>query len=132
MKTPIMPVIPSRSHNDPYLYLLAFLIAFPKSAILPLSLRGGEYTAMNGPAEKETREWQKRITGDAAICHGKPVIRGTRIPVSVILDNLASGVPQDEILKSYPSLTAEDLHAAMRYAAELARERIVPLSQAAG
>lgn len=47
--------------------------------------------------------------------------------VSVILDNLAAGVSQDEILKSYPSLTPLDIQAAMAYAAELAKERLVPL-----
>ena len=48
--------------------------------------------------------------------------------VSVILDNLAAGVGQDEILTSYPSLTAGDIQASIAYAAELARERVVPVS----
>ena len=74
--------------------------------------------------------WQERITVDPAVCHGKACIRGTRIMVSVVLDNLAAGVTADEILRSYPSLTAEDLKAAMSYAAELARERVVPLTPA--
>ena len=47
--------------------------------------------------------------------------------VSVILDNLAAGIAEAEILKSYPSVTGEDIRAAVAYAAELARERIVPL-----
>jgi uncharacterized protein (DUF433 family) len=59
------------------------------------------------------------------VCHGKACIKGTRIMVSIILDNLAEGVSQEEILKSYPSLTPEDIQAAVAYAAELARERIV-------
>lgn len=70
-------------------------------------------------------DWRERISVDPLICHGKACIQGTRIMVSVILDNLAAGNSQEEILKSYPSLTPRDLQAAMAYAAELARERIV-------
>ena len=70
-------------------------------------------------------EWQKRISVDPLVCHGKACIKDTRIMVSVILDNLAAGVRQEEILKSYPALTPEDLQAALAYAADLARERIV-------
>jgi len=69
----------------------------------------------------------ERISVDPRVCHGKACIRGTRIMVSVILDNLATGVSQEEILKSYPSLTPEDIQAAVAYAAELARERFVPI-----
>ncbi len=60
----------------------------------------------------------ERISVDPLICHGKACIKGTRIMVSVILDNLAEGVSQDEILKSYPSLKPEDIQAAIAYAAE--------------
>ena len=66
--------------------------------------------------------WRERVSVDPAICHGKACIRGTRIMVSVILDNVAAGVAQDRILASYPSLVAEDIRAALQYAAELARE----------
>ena len=62
-----------------------------------------------------------------AICHGKACIRGTRVMVSVILDNLAAGVPQQEILTSYPSIRETDIQAALAYAAELAREGIADL-----
>jgi uncharacterized protein (DUF433 family) len=68
-----------------------------------------------------------RILTDPSICHGKACIKGTRIMVSVILDNLAAGVTQDEILKSYPTLKKEDINASIAYAAELARERFVML-----
>jgi uncharacterized protein (DUF433 family) len=71
--------------------------------------------------------WKERITTDPAICHGKACIKGTRIMVSVILDNLAARVSQAEILQSYPTLTSEDIFAAISYAAELAREQIVLL-----
>ena len=57
-----------------------------------------------------------RISVDPNICHGKPCIKGTRILVSVLVDNLAEGVPTEEILGAYPSLTEDDLRAALVYA----------------
>jgi uncharacterized protein (DUF433 family) len=79
---------------------------------------------------KERPLFKDRISIDPAITHGRACIKGTRIPVSVILDNLAAGVNEAEILKSYPSLALEDIRAATEYAAQLARERIVPLASA--
>ncbi|MCU1235075.1 MAG: hypothetical protein JWP63_3042 [Candidatus Solibacter sp.] len=67
-------------------------------------------------------DWQERITINPAICHGKACIRGTRVMVSVILDNLAAGVSREEIIESYPPLHEPDIQAALAYAAELARE----------
>lgn len=72
--------------------------------------------------------WREYITVDSNVCHGKACIKGTRIMVSVVLDNLAAGVAVDEILRSYPSLTREAVQAAIAYAAELARERSIALS----
>ena len=72
--------------------------------------------------------WKERITVDPLVCHGKACIKGTRIMVSVILDNLAEGMSETEILKSYPSLRLEDIKAAISYAAELSRERFVSLT----
>jgi uncharacterized protein (DUF433 family) len=72
-------------------------------------------------------EWQDRISVDPTICHGKACIRGTRVMVSVILDNLAAGVLHQEILTSYPSIRDADIQAALAYAAELAREGIADL-----
>ncbi|WP_338834810.1 hypothetical protein MHLNE_11170 [Moorella humiferrea] len=69
----------------------------------------------------------ERITIDPSVCHGKACIKGTRIPVSVILDNLAEGISQEEILKSYPSLSLEDIQAAIAYGAMLAKERHIAL-----
>jgi uncharacterized protein (DUF433 family) len=69
--------------------------------------------------------WQDQITSDPAICHGKACFRGSRVLVSVILDNLAAGVPEAEILASYPSLSPKSFQAAIAYAAELARERVI-------
>ncbi len=72
--------------------------------------------------------WRERITVDPLVCHGKACIKGTRIMVSVILDNLAESVTENEILKSYPSLKSEDIKAAIAYAAELSRERLVSVT----
>jgi uncharacterized protein (DUF433 family) len=68
------------------------------------------------------RDWQDRITVKPNVCHGKPCITGTRIMVTVILDNLADGLSPDEIVEEYPPLTLEDVRAALAYAAALARE----------
>ena len=67
--------------------------------------------------------WRERITVDPALCHGQACIKGTRIMVSVVLDNLAAGVELDELLRSYPSLTPEDIRAALAYAASQTEER---------
>jgi len=73
-------------------------------------------------------KWRERIVIDPQICHGKPCIRGTRIPVSVILDNLAEGWTPEEIAAEYPPLTIEDIQAAIAYAADLVREEeLTPL-----
>jgi uncharacterized protein (DUF433 family) len=71
--------------------------------------------------------WQDYITFDPAVCHGKACLKGTRVMVSVVLDNLTAGLSPEEILSSYPSLSHESVQAAIAYAAELARERIVPM-----
>lgn len=71
--------------------------------------------------------WRERISVDPAVCHGQACIKGTRIMVSVVLDNVAAGVGVEELLHSYPTLSAEDIQAALEYAAELARERTVYL-----
>ena len=70
-------------------------------------------------------DWREFIDVDPEICHGQACIKGTRIMVSVVLDNLAAGMTVEEIIKQYPSLTRESIHAAIYYAAELARERFV-------
>lgn len=70
--------------------------------------------------------WQDRISVDPAICHGAACIKGTRVMVSVILDNLAAGEPKEGIADAY-RVTLEDIRAALFYAAELAKERFVPL-----
>jgi len=73
-------------------------------------------------------ELLKRISIDPNVCLGKPVIRGTRIWVSLILDFLSGGDTMEEILQEYPQLTREDILACIAYGAEVARERFVPIS----
>lgn len=73
-------------------------------------------------------DWKKHITVEPAICHGKACIKGTRLPVSVVLDNLAANMTPEEIMQEYPSLTREAITAAIAYAADLAAERVLPLS----
>ena len=72
-------------------------------------------------------DWKPYITADAQIMHGAVCFRGTRVPVSVVLDNLAAGTTTARILENYPSLKPEHIPAALAYAADLARERIVPI-----
>jgi uncharacterized protein (DUF433 family) len=61
----------------------------------------------------------ERISIDPEVCHGKPCIRGTRIMLTVILDNLAEGMSPEEIVAEYPPLTLEDVWAAVAYKGEL-------------
>jgi uncharacterized protein (DUF433 family) len=68
-----------------------------------------------------------RIVIDPRICGGKPCIKGTRIWVSLVLDFLADGLPEAELLVEYRQLTHDDVLAAIAYGAEMTRERIVPV-----
>lgn len=72
-------------------------------------------------------DWREHITVDPEIAHGQACIKGTRILVSVVLDNLAAGLASKEILESYPSLTPEAIQAAIAYGAELAKERTIAM-----
>lgn len=75
----------------------------------------------------EREKLLERISIDPEVCFGKPCIRGTRIWVALILDNLAAGTSEEELLEEYPSLTREDIRAAIAYGAEMARERYVEI-----
>ncbi len=66
-----------------------------------------------------------RISTDPNVCHGKACIKGTRIMVSIILDNLAEGRTEKEILEDYPSLKKEDIKAALVYASLISKEEIL-------
>lgn len=72
-------------------------------------------------------DWRDHISSDPMICHGKACITGTRVMVTVILDSLADGLSAQEIAAHYPSVSEEAVQAALLYAAELAKERILPL-----
>lgn len=73
-------------------------------------------------------DWKEKISSRINICHGKVCIKGTRVMVSVILDSLAEGMTEEEILQEYPSLKKGDVQIAIQYAASLARGAIIPLS----
>ncbi len=72
----------------------------------------------------------QRIVVDPTLCHGQACIKGTRIMVSVILDNLAEGASREEILHDYPSLSREDIQAALEYGAALAKEEAIAMIEA--
>ena len=73
--------------------------------------------------------WQDRIAVAPEICHGKPCIKGTRVLVTVVLDNLAAGESAESIAASY-RIDLADVQAVLLYAADLARYRVVELPDA--
>ena len=85
-----------------------------------------DYIDFSFPQE-ELMNWRDYITIDAGRMHGTPCLKGTRVPVYVILDNLASGETIEIILEQYPSLKPEHIPAAISFAAELAHERVIPI-----
>jgi uncharacterized protein (DUF433 family) len=73
--------------------------------------------------------WQDRVSIDPNVRHGAPCIRGTRVPVAVIVGSLADGMTDEEIRQAYPQLTSDDVRAALAYAAEAVRfETLAPLA----
>lgn len=70
-----------------------------------------------------TGEQQALITRDPLVCHGQAVIQGTRIMVSVVLDCIAAGMTEAQIIDDYPTLTIEGIRAAAAHGAELARDQ---------
>ena len=77
-----------------------------------------------------TAEQLALIATDPGVCHGQACVAGTRVMVSVILDCLAAGMTEDEIVAEYPSVTIAGVRAAAAYGASLAREDIIPLGEA--
>jgi uncharacterized protein (DUF433 family) len=73
-------------------------------------------------AEKDS--WRERVVCDPGIHHGEPCIRGTRIPVAILVASLAE-ISVDDLLQEYPQLRREDVQAALLYAAEAARSTLV-------
>ncbi|HKP98427.1 MAG TPA: DUF433 domain-containing protein [Fibrobacteria bacterium] len=72
----------------------------------------------------------KRISINPNICHGKPVVAGTRVLVSNVLASLAAGETTAEILENYPTLTEEDIRAALEFGSELAQFESLPYEKA--
>ena len=70
----------------------------------------------------------ERIAVDQNICHGKACIKGTRVMVSVVLDNLAAGKSYEDILKNYPLLVIDDIRAAIAYGALLSKGMTIAFS----
>ncbi len=70
-------------------------------------------------------QWQDRVVIAPDIHHGDPCIKGTRIPVAVIVGSLADGMTPEEIREAYPQLTDEDIQTALAYAAEVIRQDIL-------
>lgn len=68
-------------------------------------------------------DWHKFIGVDPEVHHGEPCIKGTRVPVSVIVGSVADGMTFDEIINSYPQLEKESVQAALAYAADILHER---------
>ena len=97
-----------------------------QASVLLRALQGRSLPS-NKFRELVAMDWKPYITSDPNIMHGAVCFRGTRVPVSVVLDNLAAGETAERILEQYPSLCAEHIPAALGYAADLARERIVPI-----
>lgn len=69
-----------------------------------------------------TNDQMAMVVRDPNVCHGQAVVRGTRIMVSIVLDALADGMNEAEILAEYPTLTREGIRAAAAYGAQLARD----------
>ena len=76
----------------------------------------------------EKDELLQRISINKNICFGKPCIKGHRIWVSLILDFLASGMSEKEILENYPGLVREDILACIAYGAEMSRDRYIDIT----
>ena len=71
-------------------------------------------------------DWKERVSIDPQIHHGDPCIRGTRIPVSIIVGSIADGLSLEEVREAYPQVSAEDIRAALAYAAEVLRTEVIP------
>jgi uncharacterized protein (DUF433 family) len=77
-------------------------------------------------SKEQRMTWQDRISTAPTVCHDKPCFKGTRVMVSVILDNLAAGESHEAIIQGY-HISEEDIQAALLFAAELARDRVIAL-----
>jgi uncharacterized protein (DUF433 family) len=74
-------------------------------------------------------DWHKHISVDPEIHHGEPCIKGTRVPVSMIVGSVADGMSFNEIIDEYPQLKTESIRAALAYAADIVRQEVfLPLA----
>jgi uncharacterized protein (DUF433 family) len=97
---------------------------------LPI-LGGVWYNEVSSGARSHTMNWHDRITINPEILTGKPVVKGTRLAVEFIIDLLAQGWTEEEILRNYPGLTSEDIRACLIYASNILKaERVYPLTPA--
>ncbi len=75
------------------------------------------------------QQWINRIASDPTIHHGEPCVRGTRIPVSVVVGSIADGDSADQVVDAYPALQKGDIRACLKYAALAVRDvRLLPLT----
>lgn len=72
-------------------------------------------------------ELLQRISLDPEVCFGKACIKGTRIWVALVIENLSAGISETALLEMYPQITHDDISACLAYAAELTRERVIPV-----
>ncbi len=70
-------------------------------------------------------QWRERIVSDPAVMFGKPVIKGTRIPVDLILEKLAAGETTEQLLSAYTSISAADIAACLQFASESVKNEII-------
>lgn len=85
-------------------------------------LTAQEDRAQSEKDKQQMTNWKDRITSDPNVCHGKPCIKGNRVMVSVVIDNLAAGESHESIIRGY-QIGDEDILAALRYAGDFARDR---------
>ena len=92
-------------------------------------MEGAETIFVKELLPMERHRWKERIVSDPEIHHGDPCIRGTRVPVSILIGSLADELSWEDILREYPQLSTEDIGAALEYAAEVMHHDVlVPLA----
>ena len=74
-----------------------------------------------------SNSWKNHISINPEICHGRACIKGTRVMISVIIDNIAEGHTLDDIVENYPTITHDDIKAAIFYASAITREKVLPI-----